>query len=386
MRVFRWTPALLALFGLFSAAGAQTRGGAVRLDAAIEESRRVMRHRIARTPTPGMAVAVASRGEVVWIEGFGVAGLDTKVPVTPVTRFGIGSISKSLTMALAGRLVDRGLLRLDAPVERYLPEFPRAGRGITTGLVAAHLSGLDDTFASANWTGARRFATTREALEEIYKEPLRSEPGTEYFYATGPYTIIAGVIEKAAGLPFLEAMRRHLLEPLEMERTVANDPRAPIAEAATFYVADPAGIPIRAPYFDPSYKWAGAGFLSTAGDLARFGAAMMRPGFLKEETLERIFTPLLTKGGAKTGSGLGWRIGQDAGPGMGWTIGPDDQTRRIVHQPGGGPGISCWLVLDRDAGIAVAILSNMTGAPAGGPHLDEILAAFTRASERPASR
>jgi len=68
------------------------------------------------------------------------------------------------------------------------------------------------------------------------------------------------------------------------------------------------------------------------------------------ETRERLFTPQRTRAGADTGVGLGFRIGQEAWPGMGWTIGPDDRKRRIVHQPGGGPGISAWLVIDRDAG------------------------------------
>ncbi|HET9482300.1 MAG TPA: serine hydrolase domain-containing protein [Candidatus Polarisedimenticolia bacterium] len=350
------------------------------LAAAIEAGRAAMRDRIARTATPGMAVAVASGGVLVWEEGFGVVDLETRASVTPATRFGLGSVSKSLTMALAGRLVDRGLLDLDAPIEKYLPDFPHAGKGISTRLIAGHLSGLDDTYAAAHWTGGDHFATTRDALAVIYKEPLRSEPGREHFYATGTYTLIAGVIEKASGLTFLEAMRRHVLEPLGLYTIVPNDPRAPAAGAATFYVSDDAGKPSRAPYYDPSHKRAGAGFLSTPGDLARFGAAMARPGFLTEKTLAEIFKPLKTGSGADTGVGLGWRIGREGWPGMGWTVGPDDQARRIVHQPGGGPGISCWLVLDLNSGVVVAILSNMTGAPVGGRHLDAILEAFAKAA------
>ncbi len=347
---------------------------------AIGAGREVMKELMARTPAPGMAVAVATGERVVWEEGFGVADLETRAAMTPATRLGLGSISKSLTMALAGRLVDEGAFDLDRPIESWLPGFPHAGKGITPRLIAGHLSGLDDAYATAHWTGTTHFETTSAALAEIFKEKLLSEPGTSHFYATGSYTLIAGAIEKAAGLPFLAAMQRKVLDPLRLESVVPNDPTRPVPGTTVFYLAGDDGKPLRAPAFDPSHKWAGAGYLSTAGDLARFGAAMMKPGFLTEATLRQIFTPLKTRAGVDTGFGLGWRIGQRSGPGMTWIIGPDDSPRRIVHQPGGGPGISSWLVLDLDAQVAVGILSNMTGAPAGGRHLDAILEAFTRAS------
>jgi CubicO group peptidase (beta-lactamase class C family) len=349
-----------------------------RYAAAASAARQALRSRLERDRIPALSAAVAVDGRVVWAEAMGVADLDRRVAATEHTLFGIGSVTKSLTMALAGRLVDQGRLDLDAPVERYLPDFPHAGKGITTRLVAAHLSGLDDRFATANRLTARHH-TTREALAEIYKEPLRAAPGSEHFYGTGTYTVIAGVIEKAGGEPFADALRHRVLEPLGMTSTVPNDPHSPASARATFYEADARGRPVRAPAYDPSHKLAGAGYLSTASDLVRFGSALARPGFLKEATLEQIFTPMRTSDGTDTGVGLGWRIGADAYPGMGWTIGPDTEKRRIVHQPGGGPGISCWLVVDRDAGLAAAVLSNLTSANVGGAAFDAMLEAFLRA-------
>jgi CubicO group peptidase (beta-lactamase class C family) len=104
--------------------------------------------------------------------------------------------------------------------------------------------------------------------------------------------------------------------------------------------------------------------------LARFGSALVEPGFLSAAALERLFTPLRTRDGADTGVGLGFRIGPEAWPGMGWRIGRDDAPRRIVHQPGGEPGISSWLVIDRDAFVVMAVLSNKTSANVGGRAFD----------------
>nr|MDQ3806293.1 beta-lactamase family protein [Acidobacteriota bacterium] len=316
---------------------------------------------------PGVGVAVAVGGEVVWAEGFGFADLERRAPVTTETRFGIGSVTKSLTMALVGRLVEEGAADFDAPVERYLPEFPHQNLNISTRLIAGHLSGLDDTFNAAQASTTVHFDSTAAALAHIYKEPLRHRPRERHFYTTGPYTIIAGVVERASRRDFLDAMNHYVTGPLGLRDTVPNDRRAVIPHRASFYVRE-GGRTFNAPCFDPSFKWAGAGYLSTAGDVARFGSALLRPGFLRRSTLDELFRPLKTSAGEDTGFGLGWRVGVDK------------KGRTIFHQPGGGPGISCWLVLYPKEGLVVAILSNQTGAPVGGQALDVIADSFLAAA------
>jgi CubicO group peptidase (beta-lactamase class C family) len=356
-----------AAMGASGAVAAQS-APAAPAKAAVDASREAVRTMMARAKVPGVGVAVASGDAVIWSEGFGVADLEQGVPVTRETKFGIGSITKSLTMALFGRLMEERLVDLDAPLERSLPEFPHRGLGISVRLVAGHLSGLDDTFDSSARQGTAHYATTSEALAKIIREPLRHRPRTRHFYTTGPYTLIAGVVETATGRDFRALMAERVLAPLGLKHTVPNDRRAIVPDRTAFYVVDEAtSLPVNAPYFDPSYKWAGAGYLSTAEDVARFGAAMMRPGFLTQATRDELFRPLETSDGENTGFALGWRVGKD-------TLG-----RRIVHQPGGGPGISCWLVLYPDHGLAIAVLSNQTGAPVGGRTLQAIADAFLAA-------
>ncbi|HWA15030.1 MAG TPA: serine hydrolase domain-containing protein, partial [Gemmatimonadales bacterium] len=81
---------------------------------------------------PGSAVAVMKDGKVIWSAGFGYADLEQQVKATPQTVFRIGSISKSLTSAALGKLVEEGKLDLDAPVQRYVPTFPQKPWPITT--------------------------------------------------------------------------------------------------------------------------------------------------------------------------------------------------------------------------------------------------------------
>jgi serine beta-lactamase-like protein LACTB, mitochondrial len=355
---------LLLCFGVVDCdAQAPAPANAGRYSEAVAAGRAAVGEMMEEGGVPGVGVAVAVEGELVWAEGFGFADLERRVPVTRETKFGVGSVTKSLTMALFGRLMEQGLVELDAPVETYLPEFPHRNLKISTRLIAGHLSGLDDTFNASQTFTATHYATTSDALREILKEPLRHRPGERHFYTTGPYTIIAGVVERAARRDYHSLMAQHVTGPLGLKNTVPNERKPVIPHRASFYVRED-GRTVNAPYFDPSFKWAGAGYLSTAEEMARFGSALLRPGFLKQATLDELFRPLKTSADEETGFALGWRVGADA------------KRRRLIHQPGGGPGISCWLVLYPEERLVVAILSNQTGAPVGGKALDTIVDSF----------
>jgi serine beta-lactamase-like protein LACTB len=371
MRIGTRAGAVVLALALIAGASCEVGGAAQtsRYDRAIAAARATMAELVRSGAAPGASAAVAVDGLVVWSEGFGFSDLERRVPATAATKFGIGSVTKSLTTALAGRLAERGALDLDAPVERYVPEFRHKGLGISTRLIAGHLSGLDDSFAAANRYTSTHYATTAEALRPVLDEPLRHAPRSAHFYGTGTYTIIAAVVERASGKDFRTAMRDEVLEPLGLRDTVPNDRRAIVADRTSFYERDGDAL-VNAAYFDPSHKLAGAGYLSTAGDVARFGAALLEPGYLKPETVRDLFTPLATSAGERTEFALGWRVGTDA------------KGRRIVHQPGGGPGISCWVYLYPDERVTVAVLSNLTGAPVGGPTAQAIADAFIAARPR----
>ena len=361
--------AVVLLFDCAATAQGQRAGGLTesRYAEAVVASRETVHAMMKRGGVPGIGVAVVADGEVVWAEGFGLADLEKQVRVTRETKFAVGSISKSLTTALFAHLVDDGLADWGAPVENYLPEFPHKNQRISVRLIAGHASGLGDQFDTANFYTTKHYASTTEALREIITEPLRSPLRARHFYTTGSYTIIAGVIERVARRDFPTAMNDLVLKPLHLKNTVLNIRHSIIPNRTSFYVQDVSGATINAPYFDPSFKLAGAGYLSTAEDLARFGAALQRPGFLKRATLDELFRPLETTVDGKTEFGLGWRVGKDG------------KGRRIFHQPGGGAGISCRLFLYPDENVAIAILTNLTGAPVGGRTSDSIADAFISA-------
>jgi len=329
---------------------------------ARSKASRAIQNAIRNGAAPGAAAAVAVSGAIVWSEGFGVSDLASATPVTPATRFGVGSISKALTLAAALRLVDEGRLDLDAPVERYLPDFPHPDRGVTLRRIGAHQSGIADAFADRHYFTTEHF-TLDSAYRGVAKAPMVFEPGTRTAYATGLFSIVGYALEQVSGKSYLELMRRSVLDPAGMIATVPNDPRHPPDGRAAFYVRRSGGGFDPAPATDPSFKLPGAGFLSTAEDMARFGAALLGGELLSDRAKREFFTPVPLRDGTPTPYALGFQVLKE-------------DRRRLLLQPGGGPGIAGWLAIYPDDGVVVAILSNATGAPLGDAVRRAVAAAF----------
>ena len=298
---------------------------------------------------PGMSVAVAVDGKVVWAEGFGLADLEQCVPATPKTKFRIGSTSKPLTSAGAALLYEQKRLDLDAPIQRYVPSFPDKGYVITTRQLLGHLAGIRHyNAADGDKENLDTYHSVIESLKRFKDDPLVAPPGTKWRYSTYGYVLASAAIEGASGQDFLSFMHDKLFLPLGMQDTVADENDKVIPNRARWYYLTSDGSYRNSPYADLSYKWAGGGFLSTAEDLVRFGSALLKPGFLKEETLEMIFSPQKIASGEKTKYGLGWEI-HEAGAGG---------TERRFEHSGGVAGSSSFLIIYPDQKVVIAWLLN----------------------------
>lgn len=319
---------------------------------------------------PGVSIAVAVEGRIVWAEGFGMADLEECVPVTPRTKFRIGSTSKPITSAGAMLLHEEGRLDLDAPIQRYVPSFPEKRYVITTRELLGHLGGIRGyTDADGDIENTKHYDSVTQSLERFKNDPLAAPPETKWLYSTYGYTLISAAIEGASGQEFLSFMRDRVFLPLQMRDTLADEDSDVIPNRARWYNVRADGTYRNSPYADLSYKWAGGGFLSTAEDLVRFGSAMLRPGFLKQDTLTQTFTPQKTTAGVETKYGLGWEI-YPKGPG---------EMRRFEHS-GGATGSSSLLILYPDQGVVIAWLQNSDDFR--DPPLSRIAAPFLAASQK----
>ncbi len=299
---------------------------------------------------PGVQLAVAVDGRLVWSEGFGYADVERRKPVTAETQFRIGSVSKPLTAAALALLYEAGQLDLDAPVQRYVPTFPQKPYAITTRQLAGHLAGIRH-YRDQEFLLNRHFGTVTEGLSIFADDSLLFPPGAKFSYSSYGWNLISAVVEGASGESFLSYMHGHVFGPLGMTRTAPDRVDSLIPNRTRFYDRDSTGKLTLSPPVDNSYKWAGGGFIATAEDLVKFGSALLKPGFLKAETLDLLFTTQQTSAGEPTGYGIGWFIGSDS-------LGH----HRVFHG-GGSVGGTAAFGVDRDSRVVVAILANLSNAP-----------------------
>jgi serine beta-lactamase-like protein LACTB len=348
---------------------------AERYSGAIEESRRLAHALLLEENLPGLSVAVARDGEIVWTEGFGWADLEGRVPVTPRTQFRLGSVSKTLTAAAVAMLHERGRIDLDAPVQTYVPAYPQKPWTITTRQLMGDIAGVHRIRGDNNDNPpGGQCASVHDALATFADEPLLFEPGTRYRFSTYGWILLSAVVEAAAGEPLPMFMTREILEPLGMESTVLDD-GANVPDITSFYIPRASmrtrlGVRKGARLHNSCLAGAGA-FFSTPSDLVRFGSAMLKPGLLKAETIALLQTPLRLKSGASTDFALGWKVERVQLAGA--------PARMVAHRATPN-GSTVALLTFPDHGVVVAAASNISPADGVDPLGRKIAEIFTRPS------
>lgn len=290
--------------------------------------------------TPGLCVAVSVNGEIVWSEAFGFADLEKQIPVTMATRFRIGSVSKPIAAAGLALLIERRQFDLDAPIQKYLPDFPEKDAVITPRLLAGHLSGIRNYRGKESISNVP-FPNLRSGLKVFENDPLETPPGTKYSYASYNWNALGAAMEAVTGQDFPAYIVESVLQPLGLTDTMPDYVGAADPQRTKFYEVDHQGKFFVGPPVDLSYCWPAGGYLSTMPDVVRFGAAHLQPGFLKPESLKLLFTSQTTADGKPTGYGIGWRISQP-----------------VVFHSGGSIGGTSMLALVPAARVAVAIAGN----------------------------
>ncbi|MEP6571506.1 MAG: serine hydrolase domain-containing protein [Gemmatimonadota bacterium] len=317
---------------------------AVRLT--VARARRLVADTMKALNAPGASICIMKDGRIIWSEGFGFADLEQHVPVTTQTRFRIGSVSKPLTAAALGHLLEEGKLDLDAPVQRYVPSFPQKAYPITVREVAGHLAGFRH-YRGAEFANQHHYASLTDGLQIFENDSLLFEPGTKFAYSSYGWNLLGAVVEGASGEPYLQYMTESVILPAHMTHTVPDEPDSLVPSRAHFYTwSDSMHRVLNAPYVDNSYKWSSGGFLSTAEDLASFGESMLEGRLLKPETVHLFWTSQHTRDGAETHNGIGWFVQSDS-----------TGLFRISHS-GGAMGGTAFLVIYPERHLVAALLVN----------------------------
>jgi CubicO group peptidase (beta-lactamase class C family) len=347
----------------------------VAYQSAVEQGRSVTRSLLADEKLPGLSLAVAVDGGVVWAEGFRWADMQQQSPMTPATILRIGGVSASLTASAVGRLLDRGRLDLDAPVQSILPSFPAQQWPISLRQLMSHTAGLRPSRGEAGIFRGGHCSSDADRLAVFAQDSLRTRPGTEVHYSTQDWVLVGAMVAAAAHEPYVEFMRRDLFTPLGMTSTHPDVAGQTQPGSAHFYyprmMLNPSYGLQDAPPVDLSCTLPAVGYLSTPSDLVRLGAALMGDSLISAETIAALQTPVRLASGEATEQALGWTVrnvpmGAGATPTriVGQGLGEPVVRKPLSATTVGGQvsGGTAALVLVPEHRIAIAVATNVTGS------------------------
>jgi D-alanyl-D-alanine-carboxypeptidase/D-alanyl-D-alanine-endopeptidase len=307
---------------------------------------------------PSLAVAIVRDGEMVYGRAFGFEDIKSSKLATLQTQYNVASVTKVFTASLAVMLHEQGVVDLDQPVAKYLPESvaisstPKIGATITLRQLASHTSGLPRGVPGRVQSVEGWYALEPQRLyDHLANVKLDSEPGTKELYSNLGFGLLGHALERAANKPLDQLVKEMICEPLKLERTViqADDTVHP----ATGY--DDSG---RQRETNPSFRerLAGSGGLvASVEDLAKFVSAQMKPGVFSHEMLEQLHSRSSRSDGILVETALGWTI---------------DFSRYLGRYPeknGGRSNCSAWIGFAPEHGVGVVVVTNC-----GGPEVDSI--------------
>lgn len=305
---------------------------------------------------PGVGVAVIKDFEIDWAKGYGVADIETGLPVEPSTLFQAASISKPVTAMALLKMVQDGHASLDMDINKMLKSWtvPRSEFTetvpVTPRALLSHVSGAGDGFGFPGYDPSQPLPTLPQILagekpSNVGPVFFERSPFTAFKYSGGGFVIIQLAMVDTLNKPFTEIMHEHVHTPLGMVDSTYEQPLTPVRDARAARAHGAAGKSMDA-------KWhvypeqAAAGLWTTPSDLARFvievQQALRGPaGRVLRQTMAReMVTPVgvgpYAVGFVTDKRGEGWYLGHS---GDNW-------------------GFSCDLVAHVRKGYGVVVMTN----------------------------
>lgn len=262
--------------------------------------------------TPGAIVLVQRDGKIVYQAAYGVASLETRHPLTTEHTMHIASVGKQMTALAIMLLVQDGELAYDDPVGMYLPALEHFGEAFTIRTLLTHTSGLpdyDDDLSDEILALADE-PTNADLLDALSAwDDLPVAPGEEFAYSNPGYELLGSLIEAVSGMPFPEFMQQRIFEPLGMINTFSLPNAARRADPFVALSYTDENGEVEAYPSDELDNLVGSGSIyTTAGDMARYDAALSGGILLDPNALAEAFMPVTLNDGSSEPYGFGWEL------------------------------------------------------------------------------
>lgn len=392
--------AALSFMGGAGATGAQTRP----VESGISQARlqrvtEVVDRYVADGSLAGVVTIIQRKGQVAYVSARGYQDLATRTPMRRDTIFALASMTKPITAVATMMLVEEGKLRLDDPVDRFLPELAnrkilndptgpltdvrRSPRPITVrdlltyrmGIGVIGYAGLpeDSPIGKAYAATSASGMTADEYMGRLGAMPLVYAPGDRFMYNT-PSMVLGVLVARVSGMPFDQFVETRIFRPLGMKDTAFFVPADKRGRLATVYAMGPQGklVPAnrQAPGAPPVFPNAAGGLYSTADDYLRFARMLLGKGQTDGvRILSRPSVDLMTRDYLTAEAPQSFFISKGFWSDTGFGMGLQVQTRQsgLGPSPGsywwqGATGVA-WTVDPKEALIYVRLIQRLGPPP-----------------------
>ena len=271
------------------------------LHEAVEET-------LEKSNIPGGLIAVYQNGKILHIKPFGLANVELDVPVSEKSVFEIGSISKQFATATVMMLAEEGKLSVDDPISKYLNSLPSEWIAVTIKQLMLHQSGIPDYEEIRSYDVYRYRLTPEEVIKIGHSRPMDFSPGTGYYYSNTGYYLLSMIIEQIEAMPLRGVLQKRIFKPLGMTQTRFADPAAIIKHRAAGYWENKVGDLINRNPTEYSSTLAAGGLLTSAGDMAKWDAALNGDTLLSAKSKAEMWQSGKLPDGSETGYGYGWVV------------------------------------------------------------------------------
>jgi CubicO group peptidase (beta-lactamase class C family) len=311
-------------------------------------------------------VLIAEKGIVIYKKSFGLANEQTKEALNEQSIFELASVSKQFTAMAIVILEEKGKLKYDDLMSKYLPELDYY-KNVTIRNLLNHTSGLpdymqllDSFLIDETWEKKTKIATNKDIIQVFaqHKPKLEFEPSEKWEYSNTGYALLASIIEKVSGQTYAEFLKSNIFAPLKMVNTFIYTRRykpQTIKNYAFGYVYsdslkknvlpdDIKGLDLYVYTLDGIV---GDGTVnSTTNDLLIWDRALYSNQFITLKAKSEIFQVAKLKDGSETKYGFGWGIEKHK------TFG------NIQNHSGGWPGYATFIERHTDNDKTIIVLQN----------------------------
>jgi CubicO group peptidase (beta-lactamase class C family) len=285
------------------------------------------------------SILVARDGKILFDKSYGSANLEWDIPNSPSTKFRIASLTKQFTAASIFLLEERGNLKLDDPVKKYVPDAPAAWDKITIYNLLTHTSGIPNSYDGiTSWSQTK---TPEELLAAFRNKPLDFEPGKTRKYSNAGYYLLGYLIEKVSGQSYKKFVSENIFKPLNMKDSGYVSNSEVIRHRASGYQMGPAG-PENGRYYNETLLFSAGGLYSTTEDLLKWEQGLFGGKLLSAASLKRMTAPF------KHDFACGLVVSEIDG-------------HTAIEHAGDMDGFTSDMVYYVDDKVAVIVLNNLSG-------------------------